>query len=27
VLSAGALNTPEILLRSETHGLSVAPAL
>jgi len=27
VLSAGSLNTPEILLRSEMHGLSVAPAL
>jgi cholesterol oxidase len=27
ILSAGALNTPEILLRSEMHGLSVAPAL
>jgi cholesterol oxidase len=28
ILSAGALNTPEILLRSEVeHGLSVAPAL
>src|SRR5215831_17655552 len=27
VLSAGSLNTAEILLRSEAHGLSVAPAL
>jgi cholesterol oxidase len=27
VLSAGALNTPEILLRSEMHGLAVSPAL
>ncbi len=27
VLSAGALNSTEILLRSEMHGLSVAPAL
>ncbi|MBS1853726.1 MAG: GMC family oxidoreductase [Acidobacteria bacterium] len=27
VLSAGSLNTTEILLRSEAHGLSVAPAL
>ena len=27
VLSAGSLNTTEILLRSEMHGLSVAPAL
>ncbi len=27
ILSAGALNSTEILLRSEMHGLSVAPAL
>ena len=27
VLSAGSLNTTEILLRSEMHGLSVSPAL
>ena len=27
VLSAGSLNTTEILLRSEAHGLSVSPAL
>ncbi|HUY12782.1 MAG TPA: GMC family oxidoreductase [Terriglobia bacterium] len=27
VLSAGAINSPEILLRSELHGLSVSPAL
>jgi len=27
VLSAGAINSPEILLRSEMHGLSVSPAL
>src|SRR5262249_40957853 len=27
VLSAGSLNSTEILLRSEMHGLSVAPAL
>jgi cholesterol oxidase len=27
VLSAGAINSPEILLRSEAHGLSVSPAL
>src|SRR3984957_4140889 len=27
VLSAGSLNTPEILLRSEMHGLAVSPAL
>jgi cholesterol oxidase len=27
VLSAGAINTPEILLRSEMHGLSVSPVL
>jgi len=27
VLSAGAINSPEILLRSEMHGLSVSPVL
>lgn len=27
VLAAGAINSPEILLRSEMHGLSVSPAL
>ena len=27
VLSAGSLNSTEILLRSEMHGLSVSPAL
>ncbi|MGH9455007.1 MAG: GMC family oxidoreductase N-terminal domain-containing protein, partial [Terriglobia bacterium] len=27
MLSAGAVNSPEILLRSEMHGLSVSPAL
>src|SRR5437588_3977686 len=27
VLSAGSLNSTEILLRSEAHGLSVSPAL
>lgn len=27
VLSAGAINSPEILLRSEMHGLKVSPAL
>jgi hypothetical protein len=27
VLAAGAINSPEILLRSEMHGLSVSPVL
>ncbi len=27
ILSAGSLNSTEILLRSEMHGLSVSPAL